>query len=188
MHIKLPFKLETPLEHEIAMNPGWQKGVVWGMPRAGHLEGPVMYHIADVLANIDKDCPTIDERSKLRLIALIHDTFKYRVDESRPRIGSNHHAHIARLFAEKYISDVVLLDIIELHDEAYHGWRLGHYKGKWHHAEERLEHLIERLGTAFSLYARFFYADSNTESKNPEPMIWFEQYLHRKGLAVPHCS
>ena len=188
MHMELPFTLETPLEREIAQDPAWQKGIAWGKPRTGHLEGPVMYHIADVLANIDKDCPSPDERCKLRLIALVHDTFKYRVDESRPRVGFNHHAHIARRFAEKYISDPILLDIIELHDEAYHCWRLGHYKGKWHHAEERMMHLIARLGPAFTLYARFFYADSDTESKNPEPMIWFENFLHRNGMTVPHCS
>ncbi len=105
----------------------------------------------------------------MRLIALIHDAFKYRVDESRPKIGTNHHAHIARKFAERYIHDPVLLDLIELHDEAYNSWRLGAYRNKWHHAEERLNNLLQRLGPALPLYVRFFHADSETEFKRSRP-------------------
>jgi hypothetical protein len=31
--------------------------------------------------------------------------------------GENHHAMIARRFAERYVDDPKLLDVIELHDE-----------------------------------------------------------------------
>jgi hypothetical protein len=68
--MELPFTLETDLEKSIAADPEWQEGVVWGKPRSGHLEGPIMYHIADVLKNIDHQCPSEQERNKLRLIAL----------------------------------------------------------------------------------------------------------------------
>ncbi len=189
--LELPFSLETPLEKAIATDPEWQKGVVWGKPRTGHLEGPIMYHIEDVLANIDRQalkCPSQEERRELRLIALVHDTFKYRVDETKPKIIPNHHAYIARKFAERYIHDPVLLEIIELHDEAYNSWRLGAYKGRWEHAEERVDRLLVRIGSSLPLYVRFFHADSETESKNPAPIAWFEQLLKSKGLAVPHCS
>ncbi len=54
---ELPFELETDLEKQIAADPEWQEGIDWGKPRTGHLEGPVKYHIADVLANIDRQCP-----------------------------------------------------------------------------------------------------------------------------------
>ncbi len=185
--MELPFTLETDLERRIAADPEWQRGVVWGKPRTGHLEGPIMYHIADLLANIDRQCPDLEERSALRLIALVHDTFKYEVDERRPKIGTNHHGYLARIFASRYISDPLLLDIIELHDEAYHCWRLGHYKGKWQHAEDRLNHLVEKMGAAFPLYIRFFYVDSDTDSKNPEPMAWIERFLEKKGLSIPGC-
>ena len=184
---RLPFELETGLEKLIAADPEWLEGIAWGKPRTGHMEGPVKYHIADVLANIDRQCPTEEERWALRLIALIHDTFKYRVDETRPKIGTNHHAYIARKFAERYISDPVVLDLIELHDEAYNSWRLGAHRNKWHHAEERLNNLIQRLGSALPLYIRFFHADSETKSKDPAPIAWFEQFLKDKGLAFPFC-
>jgi hypothetical protein len=185
--MELPFILETPLERSIAADPEWQAGVVWGVPRAGHLEGPVMYHIADVLANIDRACPATTDRRMLRLIALLHDTFKYKVDEHKPRVGKNHHAHIARVFAERYISDPVLLDIIELHDVAYHCWRLGHHRQQWQKAEEGIDQLIARLGDAFPLYVRFFFADSDTESKNPAPMHWLTEVLRHREIAVPIC-
>ncbi|HTI15009.1 MAG TPA: hypothetical protein VL461_10615 [Dictyobacter sp.] len=185
--MELPFTLEIDLERVIAADPLWQKGVVWGEPRTGHLEGPVMYHIADVLANIDCQIPSPDseERHALRFIALVHDTFKYQVDERRPKIGSNHHAHIARNFAASYIHDTVILDIIEMHDDAYHCWRLGFYKGKWQHAEERANMIVQRLGAAFPLYMRFFFADSATESKDPAPMNWFGDFCRQRGYTVP---
>lgn len=185
--MELPFTLETDLEKRIAADPEWQEGVVWGEPRSGHLEGAVMYHIADVLRNIDAQCMTAEAHRELRLIALVHDTFKYRVDEARPKIGMNHHAHIARAFAERYISDPVLLDIIELHDEAYNCWRLGNHRGKWERVEERMAYLLQRLGPSLPLYLRFFYADSRTESKDPAPIAWFEQYLLAKGYSLPGC-
>lgn len=185
---ELPFLLETDLERKIASDPAWQEGVVWGTPRPGHLEGAIQFHIADVLANIDRHCPTPEERRQLRLIALVHDTFKYRVDESRPRVGSNHHGFIARKFAERYIDDPVLLDIIELHDEAYNSWLQGAYKHKWERAQERVDHLVQRIGSALPLYVRFFHADSETSSKDQRPVHWFESYLQQKGLAFPFCE
>src|SRR5689334_3385027 len=85
---ELPFTLETDLERRIAADPAWQKGVAWGIPRTGHLEGPIKYHIADVLANLDRQHLDKEERRALRLVALVHDTFKYQVDETRPKIGT----------------------------------------------------------------------------------------------------
>ncbi len=181
----LPFQLETDLERKIAADSAWQQGVVWGQPRTGHLEGPIQFHIADVLANIDSQCPTPEERRKLRLIALVHDTFKYRVNELKPKMGTNHHAYIARKFAENYIDDSMLLDIIELHDEAYNSWRLGAYKGRWQHAEERVDNLLKRIGPALPLYVRFFLADSQTDSKDRAPIVWFMQLLEHKGFKLP---
>src|SRR5947209_13253725 len=143
--MELPFTLETDLERQIAADPAWQTGVVWGKPRYGHMEGQIQYHIADVLRNIDQQCPPPEERALLRLIALVHDTFKYRVDETRPKIGTNHHAYIARKFAERYIHDEQILDLIELHDKAYNSWRLGAYQNKWQHAKERINTLIHKV-------------------------------------------
>ena len=99
-------EIKNELEKKIISDPEWIKGSEWGMPREGHPEGKVKNHIRDVLENIEKlEDITQEEYKKLRLIALIHDTFKYKVNIDEPRIGRNNHAVIARLFAEKYIDD-----------------------------------------------------------------------------------
>ncbi len=185
---QLPFTLETELERTIAADSSWQQGVAWGKPRFGHLEGAVKFHIADVLANIERQHPPLEERHQLRLIALIHDTFKYRVNDLKPKMGNNHHAHIARIFAEKYLDDSVLLDIIELHDEAYNSWRMGHYRNRWEHAEERVTNLINRLGPSLPLYVHFFLADSQTDSKDKAPVLWFTQLLETRGYTFMHTN
>jgi hypothetical protein len=184
--MQFPFQLETDLERKIAADSEWQQGVTWGEPRPGHNEGQVMYHIADVLANVDRFASAEEDRRKLRLIALIHDTFKYRVDYTMPKTGSNHHAFIARRFAERYIDDQALLDIIELHDEAYNSWRMGVLRDQWDKAEERAGHLVDRLGPSLPLYLRFYHSDNQTASKEPDSLLWFEQFLRRRGFDVSH--
>ena len=179
--MEIPFRLETELEARICADAEWKKGAEWGKPRPGHSEGVVMYHIAEVLANVDHLATTHEERRILRLIALIHDTFKYRVDPSKPKIGANHHAVIARTFAERYIDDLALLEIIELHDEAFNSWRIGASKGRWKEAEERASRLVARLGSSLSLYLRFYRADTATGSKEDDSLIWFGQFLRRIG-------
>ena len=181
----LPFQPETDLEAAICLDPDWQKGAVWGRPRPGHPEGQVRAHIAEVLANVDRHAPSPEERQKLRVITLIHDSFKYQVDPLRPNTGANHHATLARRFAERYLDDPALLEVIELHDEAYNSWCLGSRKRRWQAAEERADRLIDRLGENLPLYLRFFRCDNATGSKQPEPVEWFEERLRARGIAAP---
>ena len=68
---ELPFQMETELEAKICTDDEWKQGVMWGKPRPGHSEGQVSYHIAEVLANVDRLSRTEDERRALRLIALV---------------------------------------------------------------------------------------------------------------------
>ena len=182
--MELPFQLETDLEKRICQDPEWKQGALWGKPRPGHNEGQVIYHITEVLANVDRLARSDEERGDLRLIALIHDTFKYRVDPTKPRVGENHHAMIARRFAERYLDDDALLEVIELHDEAFNSWRMGALKGRWREAEARADRLIGRLGKSLGLYVRFFRADNQTVSKEQDSLVWFEQLLRKKGIAV----
>lgn len=183
--VGLPFTLETALERRIAADPVWRAGVAWGRPRPGHHEGAVANHIADVLTNVEGEASTAEERGALRLVALIHDSLKYQVDAARPKVGPNHHATLARHFAERYIPDATLLDLIELHDEAYHSWRAGAIFGNWAAAEARARALLARLGDAWPLYLHFYRADNNTPSKHREPVRWFEDFLRAQGLDVP---
>jgi len=183
--VNLPFTPETDLEASICADPEWLEGAAWGTPRSGHPEGRIADHIAQVLANVEREATIADERRKLRLIALLHDTFKYRVDNSKPRVGENHHGLIARHFAERYIDDPMVLDIIQLHDSAYHCWQYGMYRRKWPQAEERATQLADQLGNALPLYIRFYRADNATGDKDQAPLVWFENTLRRLGYSVP---
>ena len=182
---ELPFKLETDLEVEICADPEWQKGAVWGRPRPGHPEGQVRYHLVEVLANVDRYATSPEERRDLRLIALIHDTLKYQVDPYKPRTGENHHGMLARRFAERHLQDEALLEVIELHDEAYNSWCMGSRKRRWNAAEEHAGLLIDRLGARMALYLRFLRCDNETGSKQPDSVKWFIELVRRRGIEAP---
>jgi hypothetical protein len=167
-------RTENELERWIVSAPRWQTGVEWGKPRPGHPEGTVGAHVRDVLANVDRLGLGPEERRRLRLVALVHDTFKHEVDPGRPRTGDNHHAAIARRFLARYTDDSAALDITELHDEAYNAWQIAGRDGDPARAEARARRLIARLGTRLPLYLAFYRADNATGDKRREPLEWFE--------------
>lgn len=175
----LPFPLETQLERRIADAPDWREGVRWGRPRHGHPEGTVQAHVAAVLANVDGLYGGSPLREQLRLIALVHDTFKYQVEMDRPRTGENHHAMRARRFAERFVDDPAVLDVIELHDEAFNAWQMGNRDGKWDKAQARAERLVDRLGDSIALYLAFYHCDNTTEGKQPDCLEWFRGVVRR---------
>lgn len=155
-------------------DPRWRRGVAWGVPRPGHPEGAVAAHVAEVLGNLDRQRLAPEARRKLRLVAILHDACKAEVDRSRPPAGDNHHAVRARRFAEAYVDDPDVLELVELHDDAYNAWLAGHRRGRWERAEARGRALLERLGPRLELFLAFFRADNATGDKRPEPVHWFE--------------
>ena len=44
---------ETLQEQQIIKNLDWREGVLWGKPRYGHPEGIVLYHIEEVIKNVE---------------------------------------------------------------------------------------------------------------------------------------
>lgn len=160
---------ETELERRIVSDPDWREGAAWGKPRPGHPEGAVSAHIAEVLANVDRYARSERERRRLRLVALIHDTFKHRVHYHLPRVLGNDHAVLARRFAERHLDDEGVLDVIELHDEAYRAWRRGD--------ERRALRLAERLGPELDLFRVFYRCDNETGDKRRDDIEWFEALL-----------
>lgn len=166
-------KPETELEKRVVADPEFVIGAGYGKPRKGHPEGQVVYHIREVLDNVEK-YSNEENRADLRLIALIHDTFKFKVDQTKQKSGENHHAMIARRFAEKFPQiPNYILDIIELHDEAYNSWQQGGRKGNWYQAEERGKKLIKRLGENIDLYLVFYQCDNETGDKDQDNCNWF---------------
>ena len=169
---------ENELEETILRQQEFVQGLLWGKPRYGHPEGKVLYHIREVLDNIDRLTLSCQQRKNLRLAAYIHDSFKHLEDKSAyPRDWSKHHGVFARKFAQKYIDDQALLNLIEWHDEAYYSWRHTHQYGQETIGEQRLERLLGRIGDHLQLYYLFFKCDTRTGDKNQAPLKWFEKTI-----------
>lgn len=176
--IKKSVNPENGIEVAICENDEFIKGSSYGKVRSGHPEGAVIYHIKEVLDNIDK-YSDVDNRSDLRLIAIVHDTFKYKVDNTKPKFGENHHGMIARRFAENYTKDQGLLKIIELHDEGYNAWQKGDRKGDWYGAKKRANDLIKTLYKldVLDLYLTFYKCDNQTGDKSQDNYVWFKELV-----------
>ena len=173
------FAPETELERRIARDPELLRGLAWGEPRAGHPEGTVGRHVAELLRTVDRWGETGERRAALRFLALVHDSLKYRVCDSRPKRGENHHAMRARRFAERHTGDERLLATIELHDVPYALWRRLRRTGRLQ--EERFEDMISRVPDV-ELFTRFVELDGSTPGKQREPLRWFQRELASRGL------
>ncbi len=168
---------QTELERAIISDASFRKGLFWGTPRYGHPEGKVIFHIKEVMENVNR-IPDLDSdtKNKLRLITLIHDSFKYKEDASRKihgRMPDNHHAVYAAQFAAPYITDTRLVRLIELHDEAYYSWQLFR-QHRFVECQLKLDRLKRELGDYFQLFYLFFKCDTKTGDKNQAPLHWFE--------------
>jgi hypothetical protein len=175
---------ETHFEAQLLSLPEFREGLLWGRPRFGHPEGKVLYHVREVLDNIDHIALSPNDRERMRVVALAHDTFKFvEYRHPLPRQKNHHHAHLARLFMERFIDDQVVLNIIELHDEAYYVWRgLCLYQEDQSQCLQRLSDLRDIMGDNMQLYYYFFKCDTRTGDKNQASLKWFEQNV--EGIQV----
>ncbi|MCB9080977.1 MAG: hypothetical protein H6555_04620 [Lewinellaceae bacterium] len=168
---------ETELEQRLLLDPDFLTGLSWGMPRYGHPEGEVYKHVREVLDNIERLPLEPAVRRQLRIITFVHDTFKYKEPKGYPRDWSRHHSILAREFLENYTDEKAVLDVTELHDEAYYCWRMEFLYQQPQQGRERLDLLFERLGENRQLYYLFFKCDTSTGDKNPAPLRWFEHTI-----------
>lgn len=167
------------LEKTILKDLEIQQGLKYGEPRDGHPEGSVENHVIEILERFDtfNDPPEVTD--KLRFAAIVHDSFQFKVDQRKPKIGENNHGMLARKFAERYISDKILLDIIELHDAYYYLWIKFEKKGIF--SEEEFRKLADRIKDGLVLYLKFMFIDGTTGDKKIEPRIWFHDKLIELG-------
>ncbi|RMG81264.1 MAG: HD domain-containing protein [Bacteroidetes bacterium] len=173
---------ETDLEKAIVRHPDFVRGVLWGEPRFGHPEGRVLFHIREIFDNIDALRVSAATRQKLRLIALAHDTFKADEPKGFPRDWSRHHGVLGRRFLEQFTRQNDILEIVELHDEAYYAWRMIHLYNCEKEGHIRLQKLLDRLGDNLRLYYLFFKCDTETGDKIQAPLRWFEETV--EGVVV----
>lgn len=172
--LKAYLRPETDLEASFLEDAEFCRGLQWGVPRYGHPEGSIMAHIVEVNANIDRLPIEAATRRQLRIICWVHDTFKHVEDKGRPRDWSKHHAVYARKFLERYVDDQLLLNVVEMHDDAYYAWRLAHLYHKPGQAKKRITKVRQRVGAYWQLFYLFFKCDTCTGDKNPAPLTWFE--------------
>ena len=167
---------ETALEDFLLRQPEIVAGMNWGQPRFGHPEGAVWRHVAEVLSNVDRLvglCPA--DRHDLRLVTIVHDTFKYVEDKREPRDWTQHHGVLARRYLARYVATPRVLELVEWHDEAYYCWRLDALQRRPNRSRQRLDALLERFGDELPFYYRFFICDTRTGDKNLAPLRWVER-------------
>lgn len=164
------FAPETTLERSLASDPELRRGWEWGHPRSGHPEGAVGNHVAEMLAAIAPDDP---RRAELRLLTLLHDTFKYRVCDGMPWSPDNDHAELARRFAQHHGCPLTIAATLALHDAPYWVW---HRRG----GDPAL--LAEILAQApdRDLLERFIELDASTAGKDPGFLEWFTATATRR--------
>jgi hypothetical protein len=170
-------KPKTKLEKHILSNIEIQQGFEYGQRRKGHPEGAVKNHIIELLEKVEKIRNEETEKAicKLRFMILMHDSLKHKVDRSKPKIGENNHGMLARRFAEKLISDEVMLSLIELHDLPYYTWQ-----GRV--SDESFKQKIKRIQPELELFIQFIILDTSTGDKNPQQRILFYEKLLEFGF------
>jgi hypothetical protein len=166
----------TDLEQRLLETPELRTGLAWGSPRWGHPEGSVGAHAAALLALIGDEDPLRDD---LRVLALLHDSFKAAVRPGERWSRDNDHAVLARRFAERFIRDERVLAALELHDEPYWIWRNAGAPA------DGLVPLLERIPD-IELFARFVELDASTEGKNLSFLWWFRRELAIAGVLPAH--
>jgi len=169
------------IETAICNDAEFIRGASYGKPRRGHPEGQVIYHIKEVLANIDKFYGEDTDRDDLRVIALLHDTFKHKVNQNLPKAGENHHGMIARRFAEKFPIHQDILQVIEHHDDADNAWQKGGRHNDWYQAKKRATNLINALliEGCLDLYMKFYRCDNATGDKEQDNYDWFKELVEQ---------
>jgi hypothetical protein len=171
MYRTIDIEPETDLERQLLADDELRAGLAWGKPRWGHPEGSVAAHVAGMLAAIDLREPL---RADLRVLALIHDSFKRQLQPDKPWSPANDHAQLARRFAERYLDDERLLAVLELHDEPYWLWRSSAER------DEALRRLLASIPDRV-LLARFVELDAASEGKDLSFLWWFRRELAKHG-------
>ena len=169
---------ETALETKLLDTPVFREGLNWGKPRFGHPEGKVGLHVREVLDNVEHCAENETARQQLRIVTIAHDTFKFQEFQMGKRV--KHHGLLAREFMEKYLDDPTLLDLIELHDEAFYIWRAVQLENQPATAYHRLDKLLDNLGDNLPLYLDFYKCDTRTGDKIQAPLFWFEDIVMSK--------
>jgi len=155
----------------------------WGKPRAGHPEGTVRAHVAQLEHNLDALRPRLSEEEywKLRLLVHVHDTFKLDADRNAPIKSPRSHASLAAAFLREFLpEDEDLATIVQYHDEPYAIFL--RFKKQGVMDLKRLEALISRVED-LDLFGAFQLIDNATPGKSRESLLFFFSAIPRRAEA-----
>jgi hypothetical protein len=163
---------ETELESKIISDPRIQEGFEYGKVRTGHPEGTVINHVHAILNYIDFQ-GFDGYRTDLRVIALLHDSFKYmkKIDPS------NRHEFLAAEFYKELTDDERIEKVLHYHDTPWIIYK--NIKSGQELNEEKFKNTFSQLD--LELFTRFLYCD-NCLREN-DTAIWFEQTVHEQQLS-----
>ena len=157
----------------LIVDPRYQANIEYGEPRPGHPEGKVKFHIAELESNLEKIRPRLNSEEnywKLKFMIHVHDTFKADAEHDVPVLHPRSHASLARVFANEYINDPDLLNMIQFHDENYALWqqveKFGYYD------QQKFDTLLNSIED-WDLFLEFTIVDGNTVGKDRSKLTWF---------------
>jgi len=148
------------------------KNIEYGVPRSGHPEGKVIFHITELEANLEKFAPRLTEEQywKLKFLIHVHDTFKAEAVPDSPIESPNSHASLARKFASEFTDEADLLNIIQYHDLNFALWKQFAVTGSYDH--KRFFALLDTI-MDWDLFLIFLIIDGSTQGKDPDKVHWF---------------
>lgn len=157
----------------ILADPRYLKNIEYGEPRAGHPEGKVKAHIADLEANLEQLRErgiSDDEAWKLKFMIHVHDTFKAEAAADVRIIDPRSHASLARKYASQFTEDADLLNMIQFHDENFALWNQFDRSGS--HDVRRFQKLLDTIRD-WDLFLMFVIIDGSTAGKERSKLEWF---------------
>jgi hypothetical protein len=161
----------------ITSDPRYLKNLDWGRPRAGHPEGTLRAHIAELKRNLEslRSRLTDEEYWKLKVLIHTHDTFKPNAAAGVRILDPMSHASLARAFLAEYCSDADLLAVVQFHDEPLALYRQG--GGGRRIDADRFDALLRNVRD-WDLFLAFVIIDGCTRGKGREPLRWLFEQVH----------
>jgi hypothetical protein len=157
----------------------YRDNVEWGEPRAGHPEGSIKAHIAQLECNLAALRSKLSDLDfwKLRLLIHSHDTFKPDAERDVPIVHPRSHASLARAFLAEFVGDPDLLAMVQYHDEPFALYQQCRSKGGYN--QERFKALLSNIHD-WNVFLAFQIIDGCTDGKSKEPLKWFFEEIEGK--------
>ena len=123
----------------VVSDPRYLANLDWGEARAGHPEGSVRAHIAELEGNLERLRSRLsdDDYWKLKLLVHTHDAFKAQAKQGAPISHPESHASLARSFLAEHCRDEDLLAMVQYHDEPFALFRQIENKGRHDEADRK---------------------------------------------------